>query len=64
MNNDKDDMRDEYRREDLGHGVRGKYFKRLAKGFNLVLPGEAAAQALSTAETISARKEERRKNNG
>ncbi len=30
-------MRPEYRREDLGNGVRGKYFARYGKGTNLVL---------------------------
>ena len=37
MSKTKDEMRDEYRREDLGKGVRGKYFARVAKGTNLVL---------------------------
>ena len=32
----KDEMRAEYRREDLGKGVRGKYFERVSKGTNLV----------------------------
>ena len=64
MNTNKDDMRDEYRREDLGKGVRGKYFKRVAKGSNLILPGEEVAKAFPGAEAISARNDERRKNNG
>ena len=29
MNKAKDEMRTEYRREDLGKGVRGKYFARV-----------------------------------
>ncbi len=33
----KEDMRKEYRREDLGAGVRGKYYKEYRKGTNLVL---------------------------
>ncbi len=40
-----DEMRKEYRREDLGKGIRGKYFKEYKKGTNLVLlsPDVAAA---------------------
>jgi len=33
----KEDMRKEYRREDLGAGVRGKYNNEYHKGTNLVL---------------------------
>ena len=33
----KGDMRKEYRREDLGAGVRGKYYGEYKKGTNLVL---------------------------
>lgn len=33
----KEDMRKEYRREDLGIGVRGKYYDEYRKGTNLVL---------------------------
>ena len=32
-----EDMRAEYRREDLGKGVRGKHFAAYQKGSNLVL---------------------------
>lgn len=41
----KEDMRKEYRREDLGVGVRGKYFNEYKNGTNLVLlsPDVAAA---------------------
>lgn len=40
-----EDMRKEYRREDLGKGVRGKYYEGYKKGTNLVLlsPDVAAA---------------------
>ena len=34
MSKAKDEMRSEYRREDLGKGVRGKYFERVSKGTN------------------------------
>ncbi|HAR45240.1 MAG: hypothetical protein A2X56_11770 [Nitrospirae bacterium GWC2_57_13] len=41
----KEEMRKEYRREDLGVGVRGKYYHEYKKGTNLVLlsPDVAAA---------------------
>jgi hypothetical protein len=41
----KEEMRKEYKREDLGKGIRGKYFKEYKKGTNLVLlsPDVAAA---------------------
>ena len=40
-----EEMRKEYKREDLGKGVRGKYFEEYKKGTNLVLlsPDVAAA---------------------
>ena len=33
----REEMRDEYRHEDLGKGVRGKHFAEFRKGSNLVL---------------------------
>lgn len=41
----REEMRKEYRREDLGIGVRGKYYHEYIKGTNLVLlsPDVAAA---------------------
>ncbi len=41
----KEEMRKEYRREDLGAGVRGKYYKEYNKGTNFILlsPDVAAA---------------------
>lgn len=33
----KDELRPEYRREDLGEGARGKYYQAYTKGTNLVL---------------------------
>jgi len=40
-----DEMRKEYKREDLGKGIRGKHFEEYKKGTNLVLlsPDVAAA---------------------
>ena len=42
---EKEEMRKEYKREDLGKGIRGKYFEEYKKGTNLVLlsPDVAAA---------------------
>jgi hypothetical protein len=44
----KDEMRSEYKREDLGKGVRGKYASAYAKAHNIVLldPEEAVNKAL------------------
>lgn len=53
MSKAKDEMRAEYRREDLGKGVRGKYFERVSKGTNLVLPGERVAKAFPTTEGVN-----------
>jgi hypothetical protein len=41
----KEDMKKEYRKEDLGEGVRGKYYSEYKRGTNLVLlnPDVAAA---------------------
>jgi len=32
-----DELRPEYKREDLGRGIRGKYFESYQKGTNLIL---------------------------
>ncbi|MFN3885175.1 MAG: BrnT family toxin [Rhodocyclaceae bacterium] len=53
MNKAEDDMRSEYRREDLGKGVRGKYFARYSKGTNLVLLDDRVARAFPTAEAVN-----------
>ncbi len=37
MNRVEFEMRADYRREDIGAGVRGKYFERILKETNLVL---------------------------
>ncbi len=47
----KDDMRKEYRREDLGVGVRGKYFNEYKKGTNLVLLSPDVAAAFPNEES-------------
>ena len=53
MNKAKDDMRTEYRLEDLGKGVRGKYFARVSKGTNLVLLDDTVAKAFPTASAVN-----------
>jgi hypothetical protein len=53
MSKAKDEMRAEYRREDLGKVVRGKYFDRVSKGTNLVLLNDKVAKAFRTAEAVN-----------
>ncbi len=48
-----DEMIPEYRREDLGKGVRGKYFARVSKGSNLVLLNDKVAKAFPTGEAVN-----------
>jgi len=47
------ELRPEYRREDLGQGVRGKYFESYQKGTNLVLISPDVAKAFPTEESIN-----------
>jgi len=48
-----DSMRTEYRREALGKGVRGKYFKQHAQGTNLVLLQPEIAKVFSTPAAVN-----------
>jgi len=48
-----DELRPEYRREDLGKGVRGKYFESYQKGTNLVLLSPDVAKAFPTEEAVN-----------
>jgi hypothetical protein len=48
-----DELRPEYRREDLGHGVRGKYFEAYQKGTNLVLLSPDVAKVFPTEEAVN-----------
>ena len=48
-----DDLRPEYRREDLGQGVRGKYFESYQKGTNLVLLSPDVAKAFPTEKAVN-----------
>ena len=47
------ELRPEYKREDLGEGVRGKYFKEYRKGTNLVLLSPDVARVFSTDEAVN-----------
>ena len=50
---DSDELRPEYRREDLGEGVRGKYFQEYRKGTNLVLLSPDVARVFPTDEAVN-----------
>lgn len=54
MNMDNDEIKTEYRREELDKGVRGKYYPRFTKGTNLVLLDDRVAKAFPTAEDVNA----------
>ena len=47
-------MRSEYRREDLGKGVRGKHFEEFKKGSNLVLLTPELSKIFPTNEAVNA----------
>ena len=48
-----DELRKEYSREDLGRGVRGKYYREYMKGTNLILLRPEVAQAFPTSEAVN-----------
>jgi hypothetical protein len=48
-----DELRSEYRREDLGQGIRGKYFEAYQKGTNLVLLSPDVAKVFPTEEAVN-----------
>jgi hypothetical protein len=54
MKKDKSDqLRTEYSREDLGEGVRGKYYDDYASGTNLVLLSPDVAAVFSDEESVN-----------
>jgi hypothetical protein len=54
MRKDKsEEMRPEYRREDLGPGVRGKYLEAYRGGTNLVLLSPEVAKVFPTEESVN-----------
>ena len=48
-----DTLRPEYRRGDLGRGVRGKYYKQYEVGTNLVLLSPDVAKAFPTTDAVN-----------
>jgi hypothetical protein len=48
-----DELRPVYKREDLGVGVRGKYFESYTKGTNLVLLSPDVAKVFTTEEEVN-----------
>lgn len=48
-----DEMRAEYRREDLGKGVRGKHYAEFKKGSNLVLLTPELSKIFPTEEAVN-----------
>jgi hypothetical protein len=48
-----DDLRPEYRREDLKGGVRGKYYERYRKGTNLALLATDVRKAFPTDKSVN-----------
>ncbi len=46
-------MRKQYKREDLGKGVRGKHFAAYSKGTNVVLISPDLAAVFPTAEAVN-----------
>jgi len=48
-----DELRLEYRREDLGQGIRGKYFEAYQKGTNLILLSPDVAKVFPTEEAVN-----------
>ena len=49
-----EEMRTEYRREDLGKGVRGKHYAAFQKGSNLVLLTPELAKIFPTTDAVNA----------
>ena len=50
---EKEEMRKEYKREDLGPGVRGKYYQAYQEGTNLVLLSPEVAAAFPTEQAVN-----------
>lgn len=48
-----DEMRPEYKREDLGIGVRGQYYRAYQEGTNLVLLNPEVAAAFPTEKAVN-----------
>ena len=50
---DQDKLREEYRRDELGVGIRGKYFKQHSQRTNLVLLQPDIAEVCSTPAAVN-----------
>jgi len=50
---DQDELRSEYKREDFGIGVRGKYYEAYNEGHNLVLLKPEVAKAFPSEEAVN-----------
>src|SRR5258708_36719216 len=50
---ERDTLRAEYRREDLGKGVRGKYYRQHTQGTNLVLLQPEVAKVFTTPAAVN-----------
>ena len=48
-----DELRPEYKIEDLGKGIRGKHLKSYKKGTNLILLSPDVAKVFSTEEEVN-----------
>ena len=48
-----EEMRKEYRKEDLGKGIRGKYYEEYKKGTNLILLSPDVATAFPDDESVN-----------
>jgi len=48
-----DELRPEYKREDLGQGIRGKYFESYQKGTNLILLNPDVAKVFPTEAAVN-----------
>ena len=53
MRKDKDEMRSEYKKEDLGVGVRGKYYQEYQESHNVVMLRPEVAEVFSTDEAVN-----------
>ena len=50
---DQDEMRKEYKKEDLGVGVRGKYYETYKEGHNIVLLKPEVAKAFPSEDAVN-----------
>jgi len=48
-----DELRPEYKREDLGQGIRGKYFESYKEGTNLILLNPDVAKVFPTEDAVN-----------